>query len=286
MATSPTLERNNATAMQARKLLSLLTILILSTSSLFSQSFLIPVNAPANNYPITFTDAAQQILILEFDRAVTAAGTAAGWTITVGGVGDPMVGIPVGVGNFLRIQLSVPISYANRNAVLVTYNKLVGTMSLTGPVEPSFAGVQAFNNYIAVQADFSNGLYGELPPVDICAAVLSVDVASNITMTQRYRNSIHYLTPKLYLTWMYPLDVPKSQPFYIETGGVGSGVYSITANYAAYPDNTLNCTWDIRIFHWLLPTGGANLQPLLFVGQNAVIVTIPNYKKDNGTPVP
>ena len=31
---------------------------------------------------------------------------------------------------------------------------------------------------------------------------------------------------------------------------------------------------------------GSSLQPLLYVTQNAVIITIPNYKKDNGTPVP
>src|SRR5450759_4244849 len=189
MAPSPTPEINNAITMQARKLLTLLTIFILSTSSLFSQSFLIPVNAPANDYPITFTDAAQQMLLLEFDRAVTVPGTSAGWTITVGGVGDPMVGNPVALGNFLRITLSVPISYANRNAVLVRYNSAVGTLSLTGGVHPNFGNTQAYNNYIAVQADFSNGLYGEIPPVDICAAVINVDVASNIVITQRYRNS-------------------------------------------------------------------------------------------------
>ena len=91
MATSPTLEINNATTMQGRKLLSLLTILLLSTYPLFAQSFLIPVNAPANKYPITFTDAAQQVIMIEFDRAVTSPGTAVGWTITVGGVGVPMV---------------------------------------------------------------------------------------------------------------------------------------------------------------------------------------------------
>ena len=110
MATSITSEIKNTLNMKASKLFTLLTILILSTSSLFSQSYLIPVNAPANQYPITFTDAAQQTLMLEFDRAVTAPGTAAGWTITVGGIGDPMVGIPAAVGNFLRIQLSTPIS--------------------------------------------------------------------------------------------------------------------------------------------------------------------------------
>ena len=61
-------------------------------------------------YPITFTDNAQQTLILEFDRAVTAPGTSAGWTITVGGVPVPMIGNPTSAGNFLRIVLSSGIS--------------------------------------------------------------------------------------------------------------------------------------------------------------------------------
>ena len=56
--------------------------------------------------------------MIEFDRAVTAAGTSAGWTITVGGSPIGMTGNPVSVGNFLRITLSSSISYANRNSVL------------------------------------------------------------------------------------------------------------------------------------------------------------------------
>ena len=92
----------------------------------------------------------------------------------------PWSGNPVAALNFLRITLPSSISFANRNNVLVSYNAAVGTMSLIGPVEPNFANVQAVNNYIAVQADFVNGLYGEIPPVDICAAVENVTVEYNI----------------------------------------------------------------------------------------------------------
>ena len=38
------------------------------------------------------------------------------------------------------------------------------------------------------------------------------------------------------------------------------------------------------MFPYLFNTG--TYQPNLFVSQNAVKITIPNYKKDNGTPVP
>ena len=46
---------------------------LLSLNVVTGQSYLIPVNAAGNKYPITFTDEMQQTLIIEFDRAVTAA---------------------------------------------------------------------------------------------------------------------------------------------------------------------------------------------------------------------
>ncbi|MBK9391352.1 MAG: hypothetical protein IPN68_14615 [Bacteroidetes bacterium] len=42
--------------------------------------------------------------------------------------------------------------------------------------EPDFVNVSAVNNYIAVAADFTNGLSGEIPPSDICAPVENVEV--------------------------------------------------------------------------------------------------------------
>ncbi|MCK9629845.1 MAG: hypothetical protein M0R37_14815, partial [Bacteroidales bacterium] len=191
MTTSTTSENKSTINMKASKVSSLLAIFILSTITLYSQSYLIPVDAPNNKYPITFTDVSQQVLVLEFDRTVIASGTSAGWTITVGGVPVAMTGSPVNAGNFLRITLSSSISYTNRNSVLVSYNAATGTLSLTGPVEPNFTNVSAVNNYIAVAADFTNGLYGENPPIDICAQVINVEIEYNITLSQRYRNSIH-----------------------------------------------------------------------------------------------
>ncbi|MBE0677698.1 MAG: hypothetical protein IH592_02925, partial [Bacteroidales bacterium] len=248
------------------------------------QSYLIPPNAASNIYPITFTDEAQQTLILEFDRAVTAPGTSAGWTITVGGVAVPLSGNPTAAGNFLRIVLSSGISYADRNSVLVTYNPLVGNMALTGGVEPNFTNVQAVNNYIATSADFSNGLYGEIAPVDICAPVVDVQVESNIVMSRRYRNSIHYSLPKIWIQWEYPNAFPRTLGFYAEVGGAGTGVFRSQEPYAGYPDNTLNCTWDVSIYPYLYNTG--TLQPNLYVTVNQIVIQLPNYKRDNGTPAP
>ena len=181
--------------MKRLRILAMLFFAFISMNAVLGQSYLIPTIPASNQYPITFTDEAQVTLILEFDRAVTSAGTSAGWTITVGGVPVPMVGNPTPAGNFLRIILSSAISYANRNNVLVSYTT-AGTLSLTGGLEPVITNVQAVNNYIATSADFSNGLYGELAPVDICAPVVDVQVKSNIVMSRRYRNSIHYHCPK------------------------------------------------------------------------------------------
>jgi PKD repeat protein len=257
---------------------------VISLGAATGQSYLIPVDAPNNKYPITFTDEAQQTLIIEFDRAVTSGGTSAGWTITVGGVPVAMVGNPAPSGNFLRIVLSTPISYANRNSVLVSYNPAVGTMSLFGGVEPNFTNIQAVNNYIATASDFSNGLYGELAPVDICAPVVDVQVESNIVMSRRYRNSIHYALPKIWILWEYPNAFPRTLGFYAEVGGVGSGNFRAVEPYAGYPDNTTNCTWDVSIYPYLYNTG--TLQPNLYVTVNQVVIQLPNYKRDNGTPAP
>ena len=74
----------------------------------------------------------------------------------------------------------------------------------------------------------------------------------------------------------------KSQPNFVETGGAGSAVYSVTSLFNGYPDNTSNCTWVVGIYPYLYST--ATLQPNLFVTQSLVKITLPNYKKDNGTP--
>ena len=263
------------------RFLAALFLAFISMNAALGQSYLIPTVPASNQYPITFTDEAQVTLILEFDRAVTSAGTSAGWTITVGGVPVPMVGNPTPAGNFLRIVLSSAISYANRNSVLVSYTT-AGTLSLTGGLEPVITNVQAVNNYIATSADFSNGLYGELAPVDICAAVLDVQVESNIVMSRRYRNSIHYALPKVWIQWEYPNAFPRTLGFYVETGGAGSGTFRAQEPYAGYPDNTSNCTWDVSIYPYLYNTG--TLQPNLYVTVNQVVIQLPNYKRDNGTP--
>jgi len=157
-------------------------------------------------------------------------------------------------------------------------------MALTGPVEPNFTNVQAINNYVATSADFSNGLYGELAPVDICAPVLAVQVESNIVMSKRYRNSIHYSLPKVWIQWEYPAAFPRTLGFYAEVGGAGTGTFRAQEAYPGYPDNTTNCTWDVSIYPYLYNTG--TLQPNLYVSVNQIVIQLPNYKRDNGTPPP
>ncbi len=71
-----------------------------------------------------------------------------------------------------------------------------------------------------------------------------------------------------------------------EVDSAGSAIYNISVTRPTdYPDNTLNCTWEIAIYPYIYNSG--TLQPNLFVTpQNLVFTTIPNYKKDNGTPAP
>ncbi|MCK5136464.1 MAG: PKD domain-containing protein [Bacteroidales bacterium] len=258
-------------------------VLISLSFGVIAQSRLVSNDPPNNIYSLTFTDVNQQQIVAHFDDFVTSEGTNAGWSITVGGAPVALIGAPTRSGTTVTITIATPISFNDRNNVFVSYSAAAGSISLLTGLEPDFAGVQAYNNYIAIAGDFTNGLYGENPPKDICAAVENVEVEMNLILSKRYRNSIHYATPRAYISWEYPSDNPKTQPFFTETS-VGSGVYNVVSNYAAYPDNTINCTWEISMFPYLHNTG--TLQPTLLVTQNRVLITIPNYKKDNGTPAP
>ncbi len=266
-----------------KKLSVLLIFFLLTTVSLFSQTFLINVNAPLNQYPITFTDFAQQKLILTFTKNVTPGLNISqvGWSVT--GTAASILQIDA-AGNIVQITLNDSIKFAERLNVKVTYNAGTGNFLMADGTEPlTLTNISAVNNSFPTQADFSNGLYGELPPVDICAAVLNVEVTSNLLIEHRYRNSIYFRIPRMSTLWMYPAAVPKTEPDYIEFGGVGSGKFAKTNSYAAYPDNTSNCTWIISIFPYIPPQAPA---PGLSVTDRQVFITIPNYKKDNGTPIP
>ena len=282
MATSTFSEIKNMNNMDAKKLFVFLSIIFLSSYSLFSQSYLIPVNAPLNQYPITFTDVAQQQLVLNFSKNVTPGANISqvGWSVA--GTAATITRIDA-IGTNVIITLNTAITYAERLNVKVTYNAATGNFLMQDGTEPSIPTISAVNNAYPTQSDFSNGLYGENPPVDICAAVMNVSVTSNLLISSRYRNSIYFRTPRMNTLWMYPAPVPKTEPDYIETGGVGTGIFNKTNIYAAYPDNTTNCTWVISIFPYIPPQTPA---PGLSVTDRQVFITIPNYKKDNGTPVP
>lgn len=150
--------------MKERKLISLLTILILSTCSLFSQSYLIPVNAPLNQYPITFTDAAQQQLVLYFIKNVTPGANISqvGWSVT--GTAATITRIDA-VGTTVLITLNTAITFAERSNVKVTYDAATGNFLMADLTEPlTLTTISAVNNAYPAQSDFSNGLYGENPP--------------------------------------------------------------------------------------------------------------------------
>ncbi|MCK4630889.1 MAG: hypothetical protein KAT40_05565, partial [Bacteroidales bacterium] len=264
--------------------LAVISFTALTAFNLYGQPTLIPVDAPNNQYPITFTDANQKVIILEFDEAITTCGTTAGWTIKVNGIGVTIAVGPQCVGTYIRFTLQNTISYNDRNSVTVTYDSGPGTVAGAGGDAPSFTDVSAVNNYIAIAADFANGLYGEVGDVDRCAPVEDAEIEYNMSLTQRYRNSIHYANPKAYIRWEAPNDNPKDQPFMNEVAPVGSGVYTVTSPAHDYPDNTDNCTWRCTVFPYIYNSG--TLQPNIFVTVLTVDIIFPNYKLDNGTPAP
>jgi hypothetical protein len=261
---------------------------------LFAQPTLIATNAGANQYPITFTDIDQRIVAIRFTEPVTTAAGIAGWTITIGGVPVAITG-PAGIGtDVLRFQVPAgAITFANRNNVRVTYDSGPGdvTAVLSGLPLASFGPTNAVNNWIFTEDDIVNGLFGENPPVDVCAPVENVEVEYNFTMTRRARYSMHYPAtnnPRVRVAWQAPgtsvLRVVNPAP---EVGGVGSGVYRAIATTTPdqnYPDNTNNCAWTIAMTPYIW--GSGTLWPNLFAFSRTVQIVIPNYKLDNGTPAP
>ena len=73
MATSIFHETKKILTLRAKGFCAAFVIVLMTFTYASAQSYLVPVDAPNNIYPITFTDAAQRILILEFDRAVTSS---------------------------------------------------------------------------------------------------------------------------------------------------------------------------------------------------------------------
>ena len=252
--------------------------------AILAQPNLIAVDAPNNQYPITFTDNAQRTLVIRFDEALTTCGTTAGWTVKINGSSVAISAGPLCLGNVMQFTLQDTITYNDRNLVTVTYDSGPGTVAGAGGQAPSFTDVSAINNYIADDSDFINGLYGENPPTDICAAVEDVEVEYNVILSKRYRNSIHYATVKCQVRWEAPNALPRTVLPFTELAPVGSGLYNMVTNYPNYPDNTLNCTWTINMNPYLYNTG--TLQPNLHVISKTVTIVIANYKRDDGTPAP
>ncbi|MCX6327565.1 MAG: hypothetical protein NT144_13085, partial [Bacteroidia bacterium] len=184
--------------MKARILFALLTSIILSTSSLFSQDHLIPTVIGSNIYPITFTNTDQNQLVLEFDLPIETAGNSTGWTITVGGSPASISGSPVRLGSppsaLLRITLTSSILLASVNAVYVSYDGS-GTFTLDNSgvdVFPIIVGKQARNNWRPVIADFVKRGLTPINIADKCAVVTGIIMKQEIEIIPRLRNSIHY----------------------------------------------------------------------------------------------
>ncbi|MGF1587444.1 MAG: hypothetical protein ACFCUM_19160 [Bacteroidales bacterium] len=265
-------------------------LLLFHLSALGQSPQLIPVNAGSNQYPLTFVTADQNLIFAEFDGVVYGTNQPAHWTVTIGGTSYTPSGITGLNSARLNIVLPVAISYENRNDVYVSYD---GGGDLRGVDFPPnndvapFNNIKAVNNHIIEESDFTSGLYGENPPIDLCAPVQDVEIEYNMSFSRRARNSIHYAAPRARIVWESP-DVAGSQQFIIplpEIGGTGSGQYrTTTSRNEDYPADTDNCTWSIAITPYVWTTG--TLWPNLFAFSRAVNITLPNYKLDNGSPAP
>jgi len=128
--------------------------LILYSGSLIAQPQLIPTVPASNQYPITFTNPAQDEIDIFFDEDITDLGDTSGWTILIDGNPVAFVGPafnPADHSN-IKFQIAVSIDYANRNLLTVEYNKATSTASpklggTSGEVN-SFGPITAVNNLL------------------------------------------------------------------------------------------------------------------------------------------
>ncbi|MFW5878086.1 MAG: hypothetical protein ACOCUP_03120, partial [bacterium] len=170
---------------------------------------LIPVDAVANQYPITFTNEAQNEFVLHFDQELTGGTEKSCWEVKIGvNIYNPFSVTVSGNTVFLELfdeitfdPISVP--YDLRESVTVTYNAggICNLRNLSGDNVASFTDIQAVNNWIINSDDFTIGLYGRTGNIDICAAIEDVEIEYNFSLSRKSRNSIHYFPPRMYLRW-------------------------------------------------------------------------------------
>jgi len=231
-------------AIMKRFFLSLLGLSVFVTITI-AQPALIP-NDPGNNiYSITFTDANQQVISIEFDEVIIDLGDITGWTITVGGSSVGLLGplFEPSDHSIILFQLASSISYADRNNVYVTYDWASSTAApkiggASGEVA-SFGPVQAFNNlpmecemWDVSRFDYSLAL------TEICSPT-EVEYTAAYYVHDHYVNSVNYNKLEIIIqTWWG--DGTSWGQYGAETS---LGKYELTFNHV-YPDDPNVCYWN------------------------------------------
>ena len=226
-----------------------LVLLSLAGSRVLAQPQLITTDAGNNIYPITFVDPDQQILRIEFDEIITNLGNTTGWTVTIGGTPVSLFG-PIfdpSDHHIIQFQMSMAVTYANRNSVVVSYDPAASTAPIklggaSGTVA-AFGPVTAVNN-LPMNCeiwDLSKFDYSQIL-TEVCAPV---DVSYSVTyyVLDYYLNSVNYnpAAVRLYTVWgdltTSVVNGPEISP------GVFQTIFSHT-----YPDDPTVCFYDTQIY--------------------------------------
>jgi hypothetical protein len=246
MASSFFQENKKILNMRPQRLLVLLVLFFVLIDTGWAQPKLIPTVPASNQYPITFTDAAQRTISITFDETITTLSTTTGWTIMVGGLPVLFAG-PVFDPfdhKIINFQLAASITYANRNSVQVSYNQVAAFPKLAGASGQvvSFGPINAVNNLLIdcnafdiTKFDFS------LLLTEICAPV-HVKYTVTYYVLSHYTNSIHYDKNNITLLTQWG-DGTSNEQYGAE---ISIGIFQHTFEHI-YPDNPAVCYWNSYI---------------------------------------
>ena len=246
MRSKLTLKPENKKNMKAWRFLTVIILSFLLTGNAWAQPQLIPIIPASNQYPITFTDAAQQNIGIEFSEVITTLSTTTGWTITVNGISVALTGPVFDALNHAIIRFQIPsgITYANRYLVMVTYNQAAATTKLAGASGQvaSFGPINAVNNlpldcsvFDITKFDFSLAL------TEVCAPA-HVRYTVTYYILSQYVNSIHYDKNNIVIQTQWG-DGTGNETYGAE---ISTGVFQLLFDHV-YPNNPSVCYWNSYI---------------------------------------
>jgi PKD repeat protein len=246
---------------------------------------LIPINAGANQYPLTFITDAQNVITAQFDQPVIGDNNPICWSVEIGGVVYTPALINIPGSDRVTISLPVSISFENRTSVKVSYNAGGGCnlRNSEGELVGSFNDRPAVNNRIVTCSDITGTKGIDITTSGTCAPV-SVSIKYTWNFRQGARNSIYFQPSgmRLQVAW----NDPANSTFYgtMTETSPGSGRFERTTTPFSYPDNHPVCSYTPEAHPRMISSMPQQPNVICTSGAVPSSTTIPSYRRDNLAP--